>query len=84
MINIGDLVNNIECDDYNLGMVLDNNVNMAFEINQIYNGPEEDFSSPPFACEPRGVRVLWESGEINIHYTDALEVINDIRKQRVD
>ena len=79
MINIGDLVNNVDTHDYNCGMVLETNLSITDEL--IVDGASIELSDLGVACsgcEPPAARVLWECGDINIHYIDELEVIGEI------
>ena len=74
-------MNNIDTADYNYGMVLETNVNITDEL--IDSGaPYElaDLEAASSGCEPPGARVLWECGDINIHYFDELEVISEPKR----
>jgi len=84
MVNVGDLVNNVGQDDYNYGMVLETELDITEELLAAGSPIElADLEAVSSGCEPPGARVLWDTGEIDIHYTDELEVVNDERKQRV-
>ena len=81
MISSGDLVNNIHTSDYNHGVVLEIGLSIC---NEMYMHTEEDLklvreseSTPgSLLTVPDGVRVLWECGNINVHYADELEVLS--------
>jgi|6_EtaG_2_1085325.scaffolds.fasta_scaffold48076_4 hypothetical protein len=79
MINIGDLVNNIDTADYNYGMVLEINLSVTDEL--IADGASielADLEAAGSGYEPPATRVLWECGDVNIHYADELEVLGEI------
>jgi hypothetical protein len=79
MINVGDLVNNIDTHDYNCGMVLETNISITDEL--IADGASlemSDIQAASSGCEPPAARVLWECGDVNIHYADELEVLGEI------
>ena len=82
MIRAGQLVNNVDCEDYNHGMVLETHVNITEELFR--NGAEfieNDLELSYLETEPQGARVMWECGTINVHYTDELEVIRDEKQE---
>ncbi len=85
MIKAGDLVNNIHTSDYNHGVVLEIGLSVT---NEMYMQDESELKlvresqCPPgeswsLLTEPDGVRVMWECGNINIHYSDELENIRE-------
>jgi hypothetical protein len=85
MLNVGDLVNNIDCLDYNFGMVLETHVNITRELLEAgalleisYAARDDDIQ-----VEPPGSRVLWSCGDISVHYNDELEVISAKSQQLV-
>ena len=76
MINVGSLVKNIETKDYNCGVVLEVNVNMTEEMFDM--GVDMELADLEASCHgtsPDGARVMWESGDISVHYFDELEVV---------
>jgi len=80
-ITLGDLVNNIENEDYNHGVVVETHVSITDEL--IATGACFELADLEGACggfEPPGARVMWESGEFNIHYFDELEVIHESKR----
>jgi hypothetical protein len=79
MLNIGDLVNNIDTADYNYGMVIETHINIAEELHTAALLDVED-TGEDLRTEPPGARVLWECGDINVHYLDELEVIGETPK----
>ena len=76
MLKVGDLVNNLDTCDYNYGMVLDTHISITDELIE-YGATIEPVE---LETEPPGARVLWSCGDINIHYFDELEVINEVPK----
>jgi hypothetical protein len=78
VIKVGDLVNNVDASDYNYGMVLENHISVAEEL--IAHGAPIDWPLDARETEPPGARILWECGDINIHYFDELEVIGEASK----
>ena len=83
MVRVGDLVNNVHTDDYNYGMVLETNACIFEELAIDGLDLEElgyDAGNRP-ESEPPGARVLWECGDIGLHYLDELEVLCDSLSQ---
>ena len=85
MIRSGDLVNNIHTADYNHGVVLETGLNVTDEM---YISDEEELKliriqnsmkGEPTSLYhvPEGIRVMWKCGDINIHYADELEIVNE-------
>ncbi len=78
MVNVGNLVKNIDTVDYNCGVVLETNVNITEEL--FVAGADIELSDLEAACaetSPMGARVMWECGDVTIHYCDELEVISE-------
>ena len=78
MINIGTLVRNIDTIDYNHGVVLETRVNITEEL--FMAGADIELTDLEAACagtSPMGARVMWEGGDISVHYYDELEVISE-------
>ena len=87
---VGDLVNNIHTHDYNYGVVLETNVNIVKELYLeeeeeliLYRLGENALGDEPPATEPDGIRVLWEGGVVNVHYSDELEILSEKQKAKV-
>jgi|TARA_R110001583_G_scaffold21333_7_gene81052 hypothetical protein len=86
---VGDLVNNVEGCDYNYGMVIETHINITDELLDWQHSAgmlcsdtlQESYRGVD--VEPDGARVLWENGDINVHYFDELEVISEQPKQMV-
>lgn len=80
MIQIGSLVNNTDTFDYNYGMVIQTEISVT-EI--LIEDGALDLASLEESCsgfEPPACRVYWDNGEINVHYLDELEVIDEAHK----
>jgi hypothetical protein len=83
MVKVGDLVNNVHTSDYNYGMVLETNANILEELAMDGLDLEElgYDAGKCMATDPAGARVLWECGDIGLHYLDELEVLCDALSQ---
>ena len=83
-------MNNIHTLDYNYGVVIETHVSVAEELYLeeeeeliLHRVGEDLIDADPPLTEPDGIRVMWEGGVVNIHYSDELEILSEKQKTKI-